>query len=75
MNQNVKQYFEQLVEFYREIEMINENIKDVKSSLKDMELDAALISKVAKAQAQSKVEDLEETSKALLSLIHEVSNG
>lgn len=73
MNPNVKQSFEQLVEFYREIEMINENIKDVKSSLKEMELDAALISKVAKAQAQSKVEDLEETSKALLSLISEVT--
>lgn len=74
MNQNVKQYFEQLVEFYREIEMINENIKDVKSSLKDMELDATLISKVAKAQAQSKVEDLEETTKALLELISEVTS-
>lgn len=74
MNPNVKQSFEQLVEFYREIEMINENIKDVKSSLKEMELDAALISKVAKAQAQSKVEDLEETSKALLSLISEVTS-
>lgn len=74
MNPNVKQYFEQLVEFYREIEMINENIKDVKSSLKEMELDAALISKVAKAQAQSKVEDLEVTSKALLDLISEVTS-
>lgn len=74
MQENVKQSFEQLVEFYREIEMINENIKDVKSSLKEMELDAALISKVAKAQAQSKVEDLEETSKALLSLISEVTS-
>lgn len=74
MNQNVKQYFEQLVGFYQEIEMINENIKDVKDSLKDMDLDATLIAKIAKAQAQSKVQDLEETSKALLSLISEVTS-
>lgn len=74
MNTNVKQYFEQLVGFYQEIEMINENIKDVKGSLKDMDLDATLIAKVAKAQAQSKVQDLEETSKALLGLISEVTS-
>jgi uncharacterized protein (UPF0335 family) len=74
MNPNVKKYFEQLVGFYQEIEMINENIKDVKSSLKDMELDSALIAKIAKAQAQSKVQDLEESSKALLDLISEVTS-
>ena len=74
MNQNVKQYFEQLVGFYQEIEMINENIKDVKGSLKEMDLDATLIAKIAKAQAQSKVQDLEESSKALLSLISEVTS-
>lgn len=73
MNQDVKNYFEQLVGLYQEIEMVNENIKDIKSSLKEKELDAALIAKVAKAQAVSKVQDLEETSKALLSLISEVS--
>ena len=74
MQENVKQYFEQLVEFYREIEMVNENIKDTKSTLKDMDLDSSLIAKIAKAQAQSKVEELEETSKALLDLISEVTS-
>lgn len=74
MQTNVKQYFDQLVELYREIEMINENIKDTKSTLKDMDLDSSLIAKIAKAQAQSKVEELEETSKALLDLISEVTS-
>lgn len=75
MQQNAKQVFEELVALYSEIEMINENIKDSKAKLKDMELDAALIAKVAKAQAQTKVQDLEETSKALLSLISEVTTS
>lgn len=75
MNQNAKQLFEQLVSLYSEIEMINENIKDTKSNLKELGLDSALIAKVAKAQAQSKVQDLEESTKALLGLISEVSSG
>lgn len=74
MQTNVKQHFDQLVELYREIEMINENIKDTKSTLKEMNLDSSLIAKIAKAQAQSKVEELEETSKALLDLISEVTS-
>lgn len=74
MQTELKQNFESLVGLYQEIEMINENIKDIKGKLKEMELNAALISKIAKAQAQSKVDDLEVSSKALLTLISEVTS-
>lgn len=74
MNENVLKQFESLVELYREIENINENIKDIKSALKDDGLDSVLIAKIAKAKAQAKVEDLEATSKALLELISEVNS-
>jgi uncharacterized protein (UPF0335 family) len=74
MQQNVKEYFDRLVSLYSEIELLNEDIKEVKGNLKDMELDATLIAKIAKAQAQSKVQDLEETTKALLGLISEVTS-
>ncbi|HNU61919.1 MAG TPA: hypothetical protein PKL04_06950 [Methanofastidiosum sp.] len=75
MQQNVKEYFDRLVSLYSEINLLNEDIKEIKGNIKDMDLDATLIAKVAKAQADSKVQDLEESSKALLSLIAEVNNG
>lgn len=75
MQQNVKEYFDRLVSLYSEINLLNEEIKEIKGNIKDMDLDATLIAKVAKAQADSKVQDLEESSKALLSLIAEVNNG
>lgn len=74
MNENVLKQFDSLVELYREIENINENIKDIKSALKDDGFDSVLIAKIAKAKAQAKVEDLEATSKALLELISEVNS-
>lgn len=75
MQQNVKEYFDRLVSLYSEINLLNEDIKEIKGNIKDMDLDATIIAKVAKAQADSKVQDLEESSKALLSLIAEVNNG
>lgn len=75
MQQNVKEYFDRLVSLYSEINLLNEEIKEIKGNIKDMDLDATIIAKVAKAQADSKVQDLEESSKALLSLIAEVNNG
>lgn len=75
MQQNVKEYFDRLVSLYSEINLLNEEIKEIKGNIKDMDLDATLIAKVAKAQADSKVQDLEESSKAILSLIAEVNNG
>lgn len=74
MQQNVKEYFDRLVSLYSEINLLNEDIKEIKGNIKDMDLDATLIAKVAKAQADSKVQDLEESSKAILSLISEVTS-
>lgn len=73
MKESVKKNFERLVNLHTEVAILNEDIKSIKAELKEDGQDAALLSKLAKAKALAKIEELEESSKALLELISEVS--
>lgn len=66
---NLKECFEKLVSLYSEIELLNEDIKLVKTDIKDAGFDSSLVAKIAKAKAAEKVGELEASTKALLDQI------
>lgn len=69
----IKADFEKLVNLFSEIETLNEDIKLIKESLKEENVDATLISKIAKAKAQDKTGKLQESTEELLELIKTIS--
>ena len=69
----IKADFESLVNLYSEIETLNEDIKLIKESLKEENVYAALICKIAKAKAQNKAGKLQESTEELLELIKQVA--
>lgn len=68
-----KEYIAKLVPIFDEINTLNDDAKEILSEAKEAGLDAAMLSKVAKAISASKVCDLEEKTQELLNLLKEVA--
>lgn len=64
---------EQLIPIYREINTLMDDAKAILAEAKEAELPAAMLAKIAKAKADSKLEDLEDKTKSLLELIESTS--
>jgi uncharacterized protein (UPF0335 family) len=60
---------DKLVPIFTEIDTLVEDTKDILKDAKEAGLDSAMIAKVAKAKANSKLGDLEEKTGKLLDLI------
>lgn len=60
---------DKLVPIYTEIETLTEDAKEILKDAKEAGLDSAMIAKVAKAKAGSKLGELEEKTGKLLDLI------
>lgn len=60
---------DKLVPIYTEIETLSEDAKEILKEAKESGLDSAMIAKVAKAKAASKLGELEEKTGKLLDLI------
>jgi uncharacterized protein (UPF0335 family) len=66
-----KAIIEKLVPIYTEIETLNEDAKAVLEDAKESGIKPAMLSKIAKARASSKLGDLQETTEKLLNLIED----
>ena len=67
-----KEYITKLVPIYDEIGTLTDDAKEILSEAKESGLDAAMLSKVAKAISSAKLGDLEEKTKDLMDLLKEV---
>ena len=63
---------DKLIPIYTEIETLTEDAKEILKDAKEANLDAAMLSKIAKAKANSKLSDLHEKTEKLLSLMDDV---
>jgi uncharacterized protein (UPF0335 family) len=64
-----KEYIAELVRHYTAEDSLKEEIKEVKDSIKEAGFDAAILSAVAKAIVQNKVDDLSTKSEDILAAI------
>lgn len=64
-----KEYIAQLVKHFTHIDSISEEVKEVKEAIKAAGFDAGILSAVAKAIAQNKVEDLNAKSEDIITVI------
>ncbi len=64
-----KDYIAQLVKHFTHIDSINEEVKEVKEAIKEAGFDAGILSAVAKAIVQNKVDDLSTKSEDILAAI------
>lgn len=71
MTQTTKDVIQELVPIYTEIETLLSDAKEILDAAKEQGLDQAMIAKVAKAQAQMKLEDVREKTDKLLKFIDE----
>ena len=71
MTQTTKDVIQELVTIYTEIETLLSDAKEILDAAKEQGLDQAMIAKVAKAQAQMKLEDVREKTDKLLKFIDE----
>lgn len=68
----IKEAVNQLVRLFNEQQSIDEQVKDIKASLKDTSYNPSLIIAVAKSLASNKTEDLKEKSQDILDIISAV---
>ena len=66
------QFVEMLQREFTEIMTITENVKQLKEDAKEVGYDAALLAKVAKSLAESKVQDILEKNQEFADMIDEV---
>ena len=66
------QFVEMLQREFNEVLLINENIKQLKEDAKEAGYDAALLAKVAKSLAESKVEDILSKNQEFSDMVEEV---
>ena len=66
------QFVEMLQREFNEVLLINENIKQLKEDAKEAGYDAALLAKVAKSLAESKVQDILEKNQEFADMVDEV---
>lgn len=64
-----KDYIAQLVKHFTHIDSISEEVKEVKEAIKAAGFDAGILSAVAKAIVQNKVEDLNAKSEDIITAI------
>ena len=66
------QFVEMLQREFNEVLLINENIKQLKEGAKEAGYDAALLAKVAKSLAESKVDDILSKNQEFADMVEEV---
>lgn len=66
------QFVEMLQREFNEVLLINENIKQLKEDAKGAGYDAALLAKVAKSLAESKLEDILSKNQEFADMVEEV---
>lgn len=66
------QFVEMLQREFNEILVITENIKELKEDAKEAGYDAALLAKVAKSLAESKVDDILSKNQEFADMVEEV---
>lgn len=66
------QFVEMLQREFNEVLLINENIKQLKEDAKEAGYDAALLAKVAKSLAESKLEDILSKNQEFADMVEEV---
>ncbi len=66
------QFVEVLQREFNEVLLINENIKQLKEDAKEAGYDAALLAKVAKSLAESKVQDILEKNQEFSDMVEEL---
>lgn len=69
------EYVEAMKRLYVEIQSITEDITAIKDEIKERGMDAAMLAKVAKAQAEMKLDDILDKNSAFESLVDEVRNS
>lgn len=69
----VKDEYNKLVGLYSQIEEINDEIKLVKDSLKNENVDAGLVCKIAQSAVKDKKDDLVNKSQDLIDLVEALS--
>lgn len=69
----VKDEYNKLVGLYSKIEEINDDIKLIKESLKNEQVDASLICKIAQSAVKDKKDDLVNKSQDLIDLVEALS--
>lgn len=67
-----KSIIAKLVPIYQQVEELTLEAKEILAEAKEADLDSALLAKVAKAIASSKLADLEDKTQGLLDFIEEV---
>lgn len=69
----IKAEYDKLVKLYSDIEAINEEIKQIKESIKLEGANPALVCKVAKAAVADKKDKLENESQEVIDLVNALS--
>lgn len=69
------EYVEAMKRLYIEIQSITEDITAIKDEIKERGMDATMLAKVAKAQAEMKLNDILDKNSAFESLVDEVRNS
>lgn len=69
------EYVEAMKRLYVEIQSITEDITAIKDEIKERGMDATMLAKVAKAQAEMKLDGILDKNSAFESLVDEVRNS
>lgn len=69
------EYVEAMKRLYVEIQSITEDITAVKDEIKERGMDATMLARVAKAQAEMKLDDILDKNTAFELLVEEVRNA
>ncbi len=69
------EYVEAMKRLYVEIQSITEDITAIKDEIKERGMDATMLARVAKAQAEMKLDDILDKNTAFELLVEEVRNA
>lgn len=69
------EYVEAMKRLYVEIQSITEDIAAIKDEIKERGMDATMLARVAKAQAEMKLDDILDKNTAFELLVEEVRNA
>lgn len=70
-----EQLFEKLCNRHREINTLNEDVKQLMQDGKEKELDVVMINNIAKAYVKDKVDEMQDKAEATISLINNLVNN